>query len=444
MFFKQHFIEGKPTNEHPYPITADPSISKVHTARKPPKKRVSENLAHKSKKTKKDLASEDDIAAAQILIDLQNSTTTEFQDQDPSAPTDNQQETPVKVKLARHVKNKKKEPENVKGVRINCTNCQSAFIPNTRDIKDIRKKYFINEIEKSNENCMRYTGFPNIALLKGTFEWVKETASTIKLWDGQYKTDGARMEGRPRKSLTLYEEYLMTLVRIRRGYDIRHLAFLFGLSRSHVTRVFIAWVNLLHRCMDPLIHYPTKDLVEGNLPSTFRSYPRTRIIIDCTEFHVQKPTRPGAQKVTWSSYKHSNTLKLLVGIMPTGAITFRSSLYGGAISDVNIVRKSGLLDLIEEKDDIMADKGFTIRHLLLPKKATLNLPAFCHKGKSLSKKALTKSRNIARVRIHVERAISRLKSFRILSGVISIKLRYVLNQIITIASCLCNLQNRLA
>ena len=252
------------------------------------------------------------------------------------------------------------------------------------------------------------------------------------------------MTGLSRTKLSLFQEYLLTLVKIRRNNDHKHLAYLFAVSQAHITRVFIAWINLLHQCFEDLLPYPSQEIVKGNLPCTFKMYPKTRCILDCTEFHVEKPFRPGAQRATWSSYKHSNTLKLLVGIMPSGAITYRSQLYGGSISDVHIVKKSGYLDLVEKGDDIMADKGFPIRHLLIPRRATLNLPAFSHKGQSLTKKALHKSRTIARTRIHVERAIGRMKSFRILSGTIPIKLRYLLNQIITVVCVLCNLQKRLA
>jgi len=184
-------------------------------------------------------------------------------------------------------------------------------------------------------------------------------------------------------------------------------------------------------------------MVRSNLPKSFKSYPNTRVIIDCTEFYVQKPFRPLAQRATWSNYKHANTFKILVGIMPSGAFTFVSELYSGSTSDVDIVKNSGFLDLLEEGDDVMADRGFNIRHLLLPKKATLNVPAFSH-GKSLSQKAVRSSRKIAAVRIHVERAIRRMKSFKILTGVIPLKLRFTLNQIILIIAVLCNFQKRLA
>ena len=67
----------------------------------------------------------------------------------------------------------------------------------------------------------------------------------------------------------------------------------------------------------------------------------------------------------------------------------------------------------------MADTGFTIRDLLT-KKATLNIPPITRKctlgkEKRLNVNEIKQTRNIAKLRIHVERAIQRLKLFKLLS-----------------------------
>ena len=129
--------------------------------------------------------------------------------------------------------------------------------------------------------------------------------------------------------------------------------------------------------------------------------------------------------------------------MPSGAITFLSEAFGGSISDKQIVELSGFLNLIEEGDHVMADRGFTIGDLLLLLKAKLNIPAFSH-GKALSEKAVKKSRNIASVRIHVERAIGRLKTFGILRGTVPLKRRLLMSKILRICCVMCNLFDRLA
>jgi hypothetical protein len=58
----------------------------------------------------------------------------------------------------------------------------------------------------------------------------------------------------------------------------------------------------------------------------------------------------------------------------------------------------------------MADRGFTIYELLFPLRVKLNIPAFTKNKPQLNAEDVTLTRRIARVRIHVERAIRRLKS----------------------------------
>ena len=63
--------------------------------------------------------------------------------------------------------------------------------------------------------------------------------------------------------------------------------------------------------------------------------------------------------ITWSNYyKHWNTAKLLIGITPTGVISFLPPLWTGLISEKEIVKNTGLIELVEEEDAIMADRGF--------------------------------------------------------------------------------------
>ena len=116
---------------------------------------------------------------------------------------------------------------------------------------------------------------------------------------------------------------------------------------------------------------------------------------------------------------------MLVAITPTGNVSFVPPLRTGSISDKEIVRQSGLLDLLEEGDAVMADKGFVIWDLLTFKKIRLVSPAYC-RGPCLSVKGTTHSRRVASLRTHVERNILRLKQFRILSGVIPLLLKPVL------------------
>ena len=100
---------------------------------------------------------------------------------------------------------------------------------------------------------------------------------------------------------------------------------------------------------------PLKAQIQKHMPKSFSKYPRTHVIVDCTEFFIEKSTQPSAQKITWSDYKSHNTFKLLVVLPPSGAFTFVSKLWSaaGGTSDRNVTQKSGLMDKLEPQDDVM-------------------------------------------------------------------------------------------
>lgn len=91
----------------------------------------------------------------------------------------------------------------------------------------------------------------------------------------------------------------------------------------------------------------------------------------------------------------------------------------------------------------MADRGFLINDMLLQRGAYLNMPPFtraCNhgKGRYLTSNEIKQSKNIASLRIHVERAIQRLKSYQFLSGTMYINSISVANQALKLSANFCN------
>ena len=196
-----------------------------------------------------------------------------------------------------------------------------------------------------------------------------------------YQTSGKKKPG-PRRVLKLEEEFVMTLVRLRLGLMGRHLADIFSVSPSQVSRIVTTWVCFLSATFkETLLLWPSKEEVRKNLPRSFKRYPNTRIIIECTEMFIEKPTSPYAQRATWSDYKEHNTIKALVGITPSGYFSFLYAFWTGSTTDRRITQESGLVDLLEEGDAVMADRGFNIRDILTKKKVYLNIPPFSKKGR---------------------------------------------------------------
>lgn len=145
----------------------------------------------------------------------------------------------------------------------------------------------------------------------------------------------------------------------------------------------------------------------------------------------------------FSLYKNHVILKGLVGIAPSGAITFISQLYSGSISDREIVERSGFLKLEFDKGDtVMADKGFTIEDLL-PLGVNLNIPPFLGLYTQMRAQDVVKTQEIASIRIHIERAINKVKNFHIWDSVVPLSLFGVVNQMWSVCAFLCNMHDPL-
>ncbi|XP_055997893.1 THAP domain-containing protein 1-like [Ostrea edulis] len=168
-----------------------------------------------------------------------------------------------------------------------------------------------------------------------------------------------------------------------------------------------------------------------------------RLQVENKALKEQRPGHLTTRAQTWSNYKHSNTIKFLVSITPTGAISYVSRAFGGRTSDKVITLRSGYLDKLQYGDQVMADRGFLIAEELANHGATLVIPAFTRGKTQLSARDVEQTRKIAHVRIHVERAIERIKNFNILSTNLSMHMVPHADSILTICAAVCNLQPKL-
>ena len=312
--------------------------------------------------------------------------------------------------------------------------------------KELKERLFSLEKLKSDDSAVRfYTGFPNFATLLDVFHYFQPKLEHITYWRGTAtplnpaKSDKYCPSSKPgaKRKLSLLEEFVFVLMRLKVGLFLNDLADRFGISVAQASKIFTTWISFLHHELQLLFPFPSRAKIDSLLPNEFARYPTTRIIIDCTELFIEVPSSLRAQSQTWSEYKHHNTWKALVGISPNGAITFISKLWSGRVSDKEITKKCGVLALLEPGDNVMADRGFDI-HDILPSGVTLNIPPFKGTREQLTPEETEETAHIASVRIHVERAIGRVKNYHILDGVLPLSLHPIANQIFTVCCYLTN------
>ena len=144
-----------------------------------------------------------------------------------------------------------------------------------------------------------------------------------------------------------------------------------------MSRIFVTWINYMYLKFGQICIWPSKEVVQATMPTDFKEkFPTSRVIIDCTEVRCKMPSSLLLNSELFSSYKNHVPLKGLVGISPSGAITFISQLNTGSISDQEIVIRSGFLSQkFENGDTVMADKGFQIADIF-PLGVKLNIPPF--------------------------------------------------------------------
>ena len=117
------------------------------------------------------------------------------------------------------------------------------------------------------------------------------------------------------------QELFIVLTRLRCGILEQDLAVRCELSTSHISRICITWIDLLHSHMQAIPIWASRANIQSNMPSCFRSsYPETQVILDCTEIFIEMASSFRTQSATFSNYKHSNTAKVSLELHPIGQL----------------------------------------------------------------------------------------------------------------------------
>lgn len=244
--------------------------------------------------------------------------------------------------------------------------------------------------------------------------------------------------------LDAYDICLLVLMKIKQGRQFAFLADDFGISRSYAGRIFAKYVDLIAHALSDLIIWPESDVVKKHLPLAFKArFSDVTCIIDCLEIEIEKPSAALKQSMTWSSYKSCNTIKYLLSITPNGLINFVSDGFGGRASDMVVLKRSGFLSRLEPGMVIMADRGFkAVEPVLASEGCRLVRPETVMSSSVLTRDQVLWSKQVASLRIHVERAIRRVREFAMLRprAVIGAQLVRFSDYCIRIAAGLVNVQ----
>ena len=116
-----------------------------------------------------------------------------------------------------------------------------------------------------NHEVCYYTGLPlwNLLLVVLTFLKGHLSAST-------------------RRTLTQFQQLVMTLTRLRLNLSGQDLAYRFGVHKSTVSRTFTQVIDLMYIRLKLLIIWPERDVIQRAMAMECRKHcPNCAVIIDC-------------------------------------------------------------------------------------------------------------------------------------------------------------------
>ena len=116
------------------------------------------------------------------------------------------------------------------------------------DEQALWQKYF----REDNRKVSFYTGLPTHEVLEATFNYV----SPFVKWRTQ--------------SLTLFQEMVMVLMKLRLSVSHQDLAYRFGVSQSTVSRTFAHWLLIMDVRLSPLIRWPEREELWKTMPQCFK------------------------------------------------------------------------------------------------------------------------------------------------------------------------------
>lgn len=215
------------------------------------------------------------------------------------------------------------------------------------------------------------------------------------------------------------DQFFLFLVYLRTGISQNFLAHLFQTQQCAVSKICTKLSDIIYEKIKRIPIWPSRDQLQKKMPPAFfKLYPNCRVVIDCTEFKIQRPSSPEMQQATFSYYKNTNTLKAMVGITPSGAVSFISDLWGGSISDKELFLRSQMLTKLDKGDLVLADRGFIIQKELEKKGCTLITPHYLSNKIQFTRTERTENKCVAHHRVHIERVIGRIKNYKYFEGAV--------------------------
>ncbi|XP_072375366.1 uncharacterized protein [Diabrotica undecimpunctata] len=126
----------------------------------------------------------------------------------------------------------------------------------------------------------------------------------------------------PNIILSIEDQILLTLVKLRLNPDFNDLGYRFGVSPTTASSYFKKIIGIMCIRFKRFVRWPEREILLKTMPKCFKhsDHEKTTVIIDCFEMKIQVASNLLSSAQSWSNYKQSHTLKYLIGITTQGSI----------------------------------------------------------------------------------------------------------------------------
>ena len=127
-------------------------------------------------------------------------------------------------------------------------------------------------------------------------------------------------------------------MKLRLNMPLQDLAYSYKVSHSTVSQIFFSWLVVMDTRLFPLIPWPEREQLWRTMLQCFMySFgKKVTMVIDCFKEFMEKPSNLLARAQIFSSYKHHNSIKLLIGITPQGTVSYVSEAWRGGGAELLI------------------------------------------------------------------------------------------------------------
>ncbi|XP_063437371.1 uncharacterized protein LOC134718651 isoform X1 [Mytilus trossulus] len=253
-------------------------------------------------------------------------------------------------------------------------------------------------------------------------------------------------------SLSTRSQLLLTLFKLRHNFTFIDLGHRFCVSKIKAKNIFCAWLYQISDRFQEVYTWPHRETLKAQVPRHFQqNFPSTFVLLKRIKIKVfQERNRANCSSLPrdQASQKSEKARHGILAVDPRGSVIGCSQLVAGNLSDSDLFENCGLKrqlvtlmnnGKLDNGDGILCE-GLDIEKDLNDIGLKLNNVAFMKCDISDQLKTMLQKQHVQNHKILVDKAVNRLKKFRIISQTVSSTLSASCDKIFQVTAFLTNFQ----